>query len=127
MQPTVGDAPDPIRARLDALERRLGEPIDAEVAYIGPRSCGLVLAVLQGLGGLVYGLWRAYTETKARIERVPAAREVDLFQDYFLPGLVLAVAGLVVGFVAGLVLAKLYNAVAGSVGGVRVRVRVGLR
>jgi len=98
------------------------------VVSVDARSCGLVLGVLHALWGLVFGLWQGYTAIKIR-ERLPMAeaREVQLFQDYFMPGLVLAVAGLVVGFLAGLVLAKLYNAAAGSVGGVRVRVRVDSR
>jgi hypothetical protein len=129
MESPIGGTSDSVQARLDELERRVSGRMSAEVLSVDPWSAGLVLGVLHALWGLVFGVWRAYTAAKARIETLPPGEgaNVQPLQEMVVSGLLLSGIGLVVGFVVGLVLAKLYNAVAGSVGGIRVEVRGGPR
>ena len=97
---------------------------ELSVVRVCPHAFAIIVSLCFAVCGFIYGAWLAsYSLSKS--DQLLRLTSSDIVKEVLLLGGFMMVSCLVPGLVAGLLLATLYNAVAQTTGGLRLRVREG--
>ena len=107
-------------------ERRAADR-EVRVTHISSISFAVIISLGCSVYGLISGMMESYTllNTGAASGKLPDLTPAFVMKDMFLTAGIRFVGWLVIGFIAGGVLAGFFNMLARTTGGLRIRMRDG--
>ena len=100
---------------------------EVRVLHISSVSFAAIVSICCSVYGLCSGLMRSYALLRAYVasDRQPPLTTTVVLKDMFFAGVVGLVGWLVIGFLAGGIMAGIYNVIARTTGGLSIRIRDG--